>query len=510
MQCKRAWTGFVLLGVACTIPAPTEGGANANDRSAGGTEGEVLLTGAMTVSPDGRWAMMQRNTTGVLVNLTNRTTRELPFQPERFVFSKSQDVGYATQPDGDLVALDLQTAQPRWNFASTTGRVSLLRVADDDHAILVGDAQAVHVLDPSSGQVRGSVAAGYVQFATFLPTRQAALLVGSTTWTDHKPLTPITLLDLAEITAQVIDIPNCESSIVTVPNETRALLSPTFCEEGRQSTTTASWTNPDPVSVINIATDNLHFVRNLPGFGPVALSPDGTRAVAYLDTQRMDPSMFDDPSQVPSLDGDRYHLMVIDPKTQGFTLDPIGNALPRFSMTPSGDAMLVDSSSMYTRLDPKAKAEADVSVDASGVHVKVDADVAVFADKAKFGVFDLNTRAFTSFSGPEAPLDRFVQTAGNQVFTLRTRADGLGGDLYRIDVEDHATVNLGLHMRDIGLLPDKETLLLRIRLDARIEAGMAYTREKYCLSLDGISCEVSIEYEESYGVQVQECDYHDC
>jgi len=505
-----AWLAALGLCVGCMAPVPDEGGANSNDRSNGGEEGEILLTGSMTLSPDGELALMQRNTTAVLVDLVAKTTRELPFQPERFVFSKVHHVGYAVRPGGDLVALDLESGEELWTFSSPTGSVHLLRVADEDDAILLGDGESVFVLDPATGLARGSVESGPVGFATFLPARHAAILVGATRWVDHQPATALSLVDLANATSSSIDVPNCEAKIVALPDESRALLSPTFCEEGKDSNPDGVWTNPDPVSVIDIAAEGLSFVRNLPGFGPVALSADGSQAVAYLDTKRMDPSMFDDPAQVPSVDGDRYHLMVIDPVSQKFTLDPIGNALPRFAMTPDGSGMLVDSSMMYTRLDPKAKLDAGVTIDENGLSVYAKADLAVFAEKAAFGFFDLEARSFTSFAGPEAPLDRFVQTGDGRVFTLKTRSDGLGGDLFRIDVDARATLDLGRQLRDIGLLPDKKTLLLRIRQPALQVDGMAYTREDFCLSLDAITCDVTIHYQDPHGTPVEPCDYHDC
>jgi len=464
----------------------------------------------MALSPDGELALMQRNTTAVLVNWVTESTLELPFQPERFVFSKVRKVGYAARVGGALVALDLETAEELWTFSSPTGHIQLLRVADADEAIVVGDGDGVHVLDADTGVARGSVETGAVDHATFLPKRHAVILVGATRWNEHQPATALSLVDLASVESSSIDIPNCEAKLVALPDESRALLSPTFCEEDKTSNPDGVWTNPDPVSVIDIGADSLSFVRNLPGFGPVALSTDGARAVAYLDTKRMDPGMFDDAGQVPSTDGDRYHLMVIDPVSQKFTLDPIGNALPRFAMTPDGSAMLVDSSVMYTRLDPKAKLDASVSIDENGLSVHAKADLGVFAEKAAFGRFELSSRKFTSFVGPEAPLDRFVQTADGRVFTLKTRADGLGGDLYRIDVGAASTTNMGKLLRDIGLLPDQQTLVLRIRQPALQLDGMAYTREDFCLSLDGVSCGVTIHYQDPYGTPVSTCDYHDC
>ncbi len=502
----------LLLATACALPQKTqEGGANANDRSNGGGEGELLVTGIMEVSPDGRRALMERNTTAVMVDLQKQTTLELPFQPRRFVFSKTRDVGYALAPDGGLSALDLDTGAELWHYQAPSPDITLLRARDAEHAILVGDDSTLHIVDPTTGLERFTLPVeGGVTEATFLPLHHAAVVVGATTWTDHKPSTSIVMVKLDSLASSMIRIPNCDSKFVALPDESRALLSPTFCEEDRSSNPNATWTNPDPVSVIDIGKSSLGFVKNLPGFGPVALSPDGSRAVAYLDTQRMDPSMFEDPAQVPGANADRYQIMVIDPGSLSFTLDPIGQALPRFAMTPDGKGMLVDSSVMYQRYSAKADANANVSLDKNGLTVSGSANIGVFKETAPFGYFDLESHAFTPFSGPAASLDRFVQTADGRVFTLKTRSDGLGGDLFQINVAQRKTTDMGRLLRDIGILNDKKTLLLRIRQPAVQVNGTAYTREDYCLSLDGISCSATIHYQDPHGTPVKTCDYHDC
>jgi len=508
---KLGLLSTLLLATACALPQTQEGGANANDRSNGGGEGELLQTGIMEVSPDGRRALMVRNTTAVMVDLEKQTTLELPFQPRRFVFSKTRSVGYALAQDGALSALDLDTGAELWKNPAPSATVSLLRVRDSEHAILLGEGATLHILDPDTGVERGNTHVdGGVTEATFLPLHHAAVIVGATAWTDHKPNTALVMVKLDSLASSMIRIPNCESKLVALPDESRAMLSPTFCEEDKSSNPNATWTNPDPVSVIDVGQNALDFVKNLPGFGPVALSPDGSQAVAYLDTQRMDPSMFEDPAQVPGASADRYQLMLIDPGSLSFTLDPIGKALPRFAMTPEGKGMLVDSSVMYQRYSAKADANANVSIDKNGLTVSGSAEIGVFKETAPFGYFDLETRTFTPFSGPAASLDRFVQTADGQVFTLKTRSDGLGGDLFRIDVAARKTTDMGRLLRDIGLLPDKKTLLLRIRQPALQVGGTAYTREDYCLSLDGVSCSLTIHFQDPHGTPVKTCDYHDC
>src|SRR5262249_9386565 len=146
-----------------------------------------------------------------------------------------------------------------------------------------------------------------------LPGDDQAIVVGSTTWADGGPHTPVSLIGVGVDKVATIDVPNCSAPISVLTDGSRALLSPTFCTpdaEGKAK----GWKTPDPVSVIDIdrTAGTLSFVKNLPGFGPVAMLADG-RAVAYLDTKRIDPAMFDDKAQIPSAAAPEFHLMTIEP-----------------------------------------------------------------------------------------------------------------------------------------------------------------------------------------------------
>jgi len=316
-----------------------------------------------------------------------------------------------------------------------------------------------------------------------------------------------------------ITIPNCEAPVSILPDESRALISPTFCEEGQSSDPKDTWTNPDPVSIIDITAAGLSFLKNLPGFGPVALSQDGARAVAYLDVKRIDATMFDDKSQIPGANAPQYHLLVIDPKTLQFSVDPIGNALPRFAMAEDGKGLLVDASIKVIHR-AQAKVNGTFTVGPQGFSGEVGASVNVFDENSPFGYFELASGRFSGFAGVQAGLDRFVQLGdGKTVITLQKRTDGLGGTPFRIDVEGKATAaltgNYGTGVRDIGLLPDGKTVLLRLRQPAAQVGNQLFSRETYCYSLDAVTCTASVEYQASVAfatVDTNDCGSmgHDC
>jgi hypothetical protein len=467
----------------------TQGGANTNDRSSGGDEGEKLLTGAMTISPNGKYIIAARSDLSILVDVDAQTSQELALRADRWVFSKTRDVAYAMlQNRAGVVAIDLATGEELWKvmpaFIATDG-ATLAKVTNDDQTLVVGDYERVFFIDAKDGNIRATAKVGQRPVdLEILPNGQKAVVVGSTSWASGKPLTPVSLVDLTTHASSSIEIPNCASPIAVAPSGTRVMISPTFCtpESSGSAAPQGGWTSPDPVSMIDVdaTTGSLKFIKNLPGFGPVAQLGNG-KAVAYLDMKRIDRSMFDDQSQIPSDGGPQFHLMTIDPTSMTFDLAPIGNALPRFAASKDGHSLLVDASVTMTRSEATAKISFD------GQSIK--AEVGVFSDASGslFGVFDTTTKVYTPFSGAKASLDRFVQTAdGSKVFTLEGELLG-DANLYSVDLQARTSIDTGRDLRDIGILADGR-LVLRIRL----EMEGRFPREEFCFSLDGSTCQGSV------------------
>jgi hypothetical protein len=187
--------------------------------------------------------------------------------------------------------------------------------------------------------------------------------------------------------------------------------------------------------------------------------------------------------------------MTIDPATLAFRLAPIGNAIPRFAMTADGRGLIVDASAKMTSRTVVA-ARGSIEVGPDGVTASAETNLDVFGSSAAFGYFDLATQTYSAFSGPAAPLDRFVQLAGGRyVLTLGKRADGLGGVPYMIDLAAKATWQLqgsyGSGVRDVGVASDGVTAFIRLRLPADVHDGGFYSREGLCTSTDGV-CGVNL------------------
>ncbi len=510
----KSFCWLPLLMLSC-MPTNIQGGSNANDRSNGGTQGETLLTGAMIVSPDGKYIVAQRNQTSVLVNVGNKTARELPTQIDRFVFAKVGERGFAVLSDHiTVVAYDLKTQAELWraapSFESSNG-VTLARLSDDDGTLLLGDQDRLLLLNSQSGKAAGSVTVGSIPTElSLVPGSKDVLVLGTTRWSDHKPQTDLVDVNLETQVSNTIVIPNCSAPIVVNPGGTRAFVSPTFCEEGASSSA-SQWTNPDPVSVVDLLPESPAFVKNLPGFGPAAMDSAGQRVIAYLDVERMDASMFDDKGKVPSLTGPRYHILTIDPVTLEYDLAPIGDVLPRFVLAKDGHTLIVDATVQQIR----GEAKVQVNIDANG---NFTADIKLFGSiSSLLGEFDTLTQQYQPLSGAAASLDRFVQLGDAvNVYTLKMTADGLGGDLYHIDLTAKAAASLGISLRDIGLLADGKTLVLRERLPAvQVKTGTNsdwYRRERFCFSLDGTTCQWSVDFQDSVPFQSgPTCtSYHDC
>jgi hypothetical protein len=532
---RKLVAGLLVLAAgmaACTPPEPIseEGGANANDRSEGGEEGERLLTGAMTTSPDGRYVIIQRNQTTVLLDVARKTAIELAVMVDRVVFpSDKRDVVYIVtrtacpenvnvcEVQRTVVAYDLTRGAELWRnapfFLSPDG-AKLAKLSADGSTLVLGDTNRVFLMSTEDGKVRGVVDLGTTPTDMVpVPKSSRVLLAGTVSWPEHKPLTRIFEIDVKSAAVRHVDVPNCHAPIEVLPDGSRAFMSPTFCEESKE-TRPANWTNPDPVSVLDLTAEGPRFVRNLPGFGPVAMPEDGSQLVAYLDRDRIDESLFDDKRQVPRGDADTFHLMTIDPRTLTFKLAPIGAALPRFALTRDGKALLVDASVMRTR--STARVEVKLSPDG----LRVDASLFGGAEASVFGRFDLAAQRYQGFAGAPARLDRFVQTAdGRSLYTLEATADGLGGELFRVDLSTGVSLSTRCSLRDIALLGDGKTLLLRIRRDAAKVATSAnsdtfnwYRREEYCFSQDGATCMDRVQFQDSRPfVSAVKCvETHDC
>jgi DNA-binding beta-propeller fold protein YncE len=335
--------------------------------------------------------------------------------PSRLAFSKQRSVVYVgSNASDELLAVDVGTRQVLWRQPieeAETDTLKLSASASDGH-VVASSLTRVQTFDAATGESAGSfdVAGGIVD-VEILPDSKRVMVVQDHEWIGDAPTTRITLFDLETKLTVSIDVPNCADDIVVSKEGRYAFLAPTTCSQ-------------DPISVIDLAAGAEKFVRNLPGFGPVALAPDGITAVGFVDRDNLDLALFDDPSQAPVDSPDQYHLMLLDTATLSYELAPAGDSLPRFAITPNGNVLLVDSAYIVT-------------------------------DRVR--LFDVATKKFQDIDGPELHLNHFAMSSDSKhAYVLET-------DLFDIDIPATSASEIGVPFtpKNLNISADDKLLFLR-------------------------------------------------
>lgn len=249
-----------------------------------------------------------------------------------------------------------------------------------------------------------------------------------------RPETEIHVLDPLLERSEVIAVPNCTSELVVDQLGSFGFLAPTRCvmpsppvDPVPDDPVTDDSMSVDPVSVVDFRRSV--FVRNLPGFGPVALSPKGTVIVAFMDMDNLDPSLFDDPAQIPESEP-RYRIMVIDARDLSFESYPIGDELPRYAMVPDGTVLLVDFDFTF--------------------------------ETESMRIMDLQTGEIVPVTGTAVDMDHYVLTGDSKWAYLLDSAES-SRSLYELDIV-RAVVNplfLAFLPASLNITPDDAYLLIK-------------------------------------------------
>lgn len=362
----------VIMAIGC----PDGGGANFNQHGVGDSPGGIAVgLGNIGVAPTGDYVIFQNDDELSVGRPDTGDVYPLPVShPTRLEFGNERDeIWVGSETESAVHAVDVLGSEVLWSVDVDSTSVERLRLAatSNDNRLVIASGAHLKVVDTASGEVlrEHDLPASVVDLHV-LSDDTRAIVVSNHSWgpTDESPMTPVTIVDLKNGEMRHFDVPNCSDRIAVSGDARYALLAPLECRK-------------DPVSVIDLKIGEESFVRNLPGFGPVSMASTGHQAVAWLDSTNVDESLFDDPSQIPSaMEGAaRYHLMVIDTNTLGFTLHPVGETLPRYSVTPDGRVVLVD-------------------------------DVMDGATR----IFDLEDGRFQSISGPRVELDNYTMTSDSQ------------------------------------------------------------------------------------------------
>lgn len=183
----------------------------------------------------------------------------------------------------------------------------------------------------------------------FSPFRNELIITSSTHLEDGAPEAYLDFVALE--TAAIIDtvsFPNCADELVLQPGGHLGLMAPVSCQHGGptlnlgrrgKETGVAECSMGsgafDPISVLDL--DERQFITNLPGYGPVDISPDGKTAIGF--TRKHDMEIFWD-----FIQEEPVGLITVDLTTLDWNVIEYGNREPAYWIAP-------DAVSVYTYED---------------------------------------------------------------------------------------------------------------------------------------------------------------
>lgn len=416
MQRLLVLLSFIPLLAACW----EVGGANTQESVRGNADQGNLIGYQLIVGEDGRHLIATgaegQGVYSVDLQRFSSVPLQLDFDAMRMVFAEGDRAYFAGKRQGAsegigvVEELSLETGERlgRWSIPGETG-IMTYDARTDRIALWWYGSKRIVVLTPRSGDLEVVELERVVIDVRWLPRGELAV-VETHEWREDTPETRVTLLSPSGDERRFI-VPNCASRLVLAPAGDVALLAPTDCRK-------------DPVSVIDLARGA--FLENLPGFGPVAFSDDGTTAIAFGRQQ--------DLANLGIETATPYSLLFIDTRDWSIETLDIGDALPLYSLTPDGEVVLVFS---------------------------------IFESASYDGIFliDIATKTIRETSGPEVSLLEYVVTPDSRLVYL------IEGGLFRLDVQtgeiSYVTLDCGgvgeparCNPELVNMLPDGETLIL--------------------------------------------------
>ncbi|MEZ4439564.1 MAG: hypothetical protein R3B72_10775 [Polyangiaceae bacterium] len=426
-------TPLTAAALSSTLVAGCDIGLNDGLHNPGDEPGGVNLAfGDIAVSPDGKYVVFEQNDQLALGWVETGAIETLPiYAPARLAFSKSRDVVYVTTELGSLHALDISDRDNLWSVSTGLSDDPMLVVTKDDSRVAVGSSRFVALYDTAAGDpVATTELDRPIVDLELLPDDGRVLAVEEHVWPEDEqgpPTTEIHVISLEGGASRSFSVPNCADDIIVPSHGAMALLAPSLCL--RPSTGSGH----DPISYIDLTPGEEAFVKNLPGYGPVALTPDGTTAVGFLDLQEVEASLFEDPEQIPQ--GPRYHLMILDTETLSYDFAPYGEVIPRYALGPDGHTLLVD--------EP-------------------------LGDTAR--IFDVETMAFRDVAGLSTYEQLSFTSDTKSAYVLSDWEQHLTGEesyvdyaLFQLDVDSAKarTMKTDFRPRNINFSPDDARLFLR-------------------------------------------------
>ncbi|MFB6264025.1 MAG: hypothetical protein ABEL76_10440 [Bradymonadaceae bacterium] len=478
------WRTIALCAALAVIVGATAesclGGANFNQQSVGDQpRGVKVGVGDIAVSKQG-YLVFEADGRLAVAWPDDRRARPLPVEkPTRLAFADGRPVVYAhSAADGAVHAVDVRRREKLWSAsidvatASDENSTQLRRLhlvsSNDDSRVVTVWRDEMYIVETDGGNLIAHREFPEPVIDTKLTADSSrAIAVLDHTWQGEnreKPRTRVEIVELEGGSTRTVTVPNCSDRITLDDNAAKAFLAPTRCNPPTGGA-------HDPISVVDLERGSESFVRNLPGFGPVEMAPRGHVAVGFVDAANVDPSLFDDRSQIPPApdesadDGDgpgrvresgepgegkpRYYLMVIDTSTLDYELHAYGDELPRYAMTPDGGVLLVDNFG---------------------------------GEDQRLQRFDTDTGEFRPFRGPPIMLNKFVMTGDSRrayaIYSSDVDEPNSKNALYEVDIPGAQVSEMPLEFEpaNINISPDDRRLYLRdARKNDRNEVLCAYS-----------------------------------
>ncbi len=375
-------------------------GLNTEESKPGNQVGGNSIEADLSLSADGRylvtrtqdsrgahrvWSVDLDQLSGISLPLGEGTTRMLFGRGSTAYFLALESQGAKDLPRSVVHAVSLATGRIERSW-TLDGAAILLSIDEERGRVVAwstlpwtfgknGESRwGMQLLDVASpgGETQHLDFDQRIVDARFVPSTGDLAVV-----TDVAPMeSQVTLYDPVAKERHEIHVPNCASSLQLSSKGRTAMLAPTHCSK-------------DPVSIIDLISRT--FRKNIPGFGPVAWSPDGQYAVAF--------GRKDDLKAVAGIETTAaISLLFIEAATLDIEVLELGDDIPIYSITPDGQVVLIYSiltSSSY--------------------------DGIVMVDVA--------TRTLRETSGPEVGLSEFVMSPDGQLVYL------IDGGLFRLDVQ---------------------------------------------------------------------------
>jgi hypothetical protein len=242
------------------------------------------------------------------------------------------------------------------------------------------------------------------------------LLVTSSVWEGNTPTATLAFVNPAtgEVVKEV-SFTNCADELKIVPGGKLALLAPQWCQQ-------------DPISVVDLTTRS--FVENLPGFGPVVVSEDGSTAIGF--TQKADmQNAWGYAQEQP------YGLIVVDLVTLDWKVKEYGPSRPSYFLAKDGKTLVThgQETTCWATSEGADECTTDYSM----------------------AVYEVASMERNEVVGPAVPLWRFVQSPDGNTLYVPWK-----GALVRLDIAAATTTGISTQGTPelINIRPQADFLVL--------------------------------------------------